>query len=472
MLKMLASVVRNKLTALFLGAAGVGLISVYNSICEFVVSGSNLGVPLNATRRSSELFEEGTTGQIHHFVLVVRTWVLLTAFLSIVLCTLLSPLVSYILFDHEFSHWPQVMTMIPVVVSFLIAEGECAVLKGLRQVRQVAVVESILALSTLLLTVPFYYVMGIRGVVIGLICSGLASVVVHFWFSLRLVPYRVRPFHLGILREGLPMVTKGIPYVLAGLSGAALGMAIPALIKMNGTLADVGYYRVAYAIMVGYAGMAFVALEADYYPRLSSVNADTVRFNETINKQIEVCILLVTPFLIPFVMLMPWIIQLLFTQEFLVASDMMVCAAFYTFLRGIMLPISYSSLAKGDSMLFLVMEVLSNVLMGLLFWWLYSAWGLLGAGISLSLGALYDLAASLLVYGKRYGCRVRRSTWRLCLVQALCLTGAVYACLQTDIVLRYLICSILFVCSFAHSLRLLSRRSDFFHRLANRFCRK
>lgn len=467
-LKMLASVVRNKLTAAFLGGSGMGLISVYNSITEFVVCSSNLGVPLNATRRSSELLEEGDEARLRHFVMVVRTWVLLTALLSVVICSLLSPLVSYILFEQEYSHWPQVMTMIPVVVCFLLAEGECAVLKGLRRVRQVAVVESVIALCTLLLTVPFYYVMGMRGVVVGLICSGLASLLAHFWFSLRIAPYRVRLFDLSVLREGWPMVTKGIPYVLAGVSTAALGMAIPALIQWSGSLADVGYYRMGYALMVGYAGMAFMALEADYYPRLSSANGNAVRFNRTINQQIEVCVLIVTPFLIPFIMLLPWIIRLLFTAEFLVATQMTVMSAFYTFLRGIMLPVSYSSLAKGDSVLFLVMEVVSNLVAGLLFWWLYGHWGLTGAGVALSLSALFDVVCVLLVYGHCYGCRVAASTWRLCAVQGLCLSVAVASCLQSDAWLRYGVGACLFAFSLTYSVRLMSRRSAFFQRMASR----
>lgn len=346
-LKMLASVARNKLTAMFLGGRGVGLISVYNSITEVVVTSSNLGVPLNATRRSSELLEEGDHERLRYFIMVVRTWVLLTAILSVVICSMLSPLVSYILFDCEYSHWPQVVTMIPVVVCFLLAEGECAVLKGLRRVRQVAVVELTIAVTTLLLTVPFYYLMGIHGVVVGLICSGLASLLAHFWFSLRIAPYRVRLFDLQVLREGWPMVVKGIPYVLAGVSTAALGMVILAIIQMAGTLDDVGYYRTGYALMVGYAGTAYMALEADYYPRLSSVNGDPVRFNRTINQQIEVCVLIVTPFLIPFIVMLPWIIPLLFDSEFLVATQMTVMAAFYTFLRGIMLPVFLFFIGQG-----------------------------------------------------------------------------------------------------------------------------
>ena len=85
-------------------------------------------------------------------------------------------------------------------------------------------------------------------------------------------------------------------------------LAIPALILLSGTYSDVGYYRAGYTLMAAYAGMAFVALEADYYPRLSSVNHDTIRLNQTINQQIDVCVLLITPFLILFILTMPIVV--------------------------------------------------------------------------------------------------------------------------------------------------------------------
>lgn len=161
----------------------------------------------------------------------------------------------------------------------------------------------------------------------------------------------------------------------------------------------------------------------------------------------------------------------MFDSEFLVATQMTVMAAFYTFLRGIMLPVSYSSLAKGDSVVFLLMEVVSNLVAGLLFWWLYGQWGLTGAGVALSLSALFDVLCVLLVYGHRYGCRVHASTWRLCAVQAVCLSVAVSCCMQPHAWLRYGMGACLFVLSLAYSIRLLSRRSAFFQRIAARLYR-
>ena len=63
-LKMLVSVARVKLTAYILGGWGMGLISAYSAVSEFLNKASNMGIPLNATRQTSELFEDGTAEQI------------------------------------------------------------------------------------------------------------------------------------------------------------------------------------------------------------------------------------------------------------------------------------------------------------------------------------------------------------------------------------------------------------------------
>lgn len=468
-LKMLLSIARNKLTSIYLGGVGVGLISIYNSISEFLVSASNLGVPLNATRQTSELFEEGTNTQIEHFVMVVRTWVLWTALLATLFCLLCSPLISYFFFEHDWSHFPQVILTAPIAVSFLVAEGECAILKGLRQLRRVAIIESLLAVTTLLLTVPFYYFLGMKGVIFGLIASGAMSVVVHFNFSLRLVSYKVKPFSLNVFREGLPMMKVGIPYVLAGVANSGLGLAIPAILLVNNSMADVGYYKVGWQLAVGYAAMAFVALESDFFPRLSSVNHDIKRMNLAINQQIEVCTLIVTPPLILMALFMPFLIQLLHTPEFLVVTDMALCAIFYTFFHAVSLPLGYCTLAKGDSILFLFLEICYDIIFGVLLFLLYSYYGLAGAGIALSLGSLYDVVIYQTVCGWKYRCFVSRHTWALFGIQFVLLSFTLLTCVISPDEYKYYIGIAIFLMSLSFSVSSLMKRSDIMRRFTHRF---
>lgn len=459
-LKMLVSAARVKLTAYLLGGWGMGLITAYNAVFEFLNKASNMGIPLNATRRMGELFENGSEEEIVHQVMVIRTWVFWSAFLSVLICLFFSPVISYFFFNHDWHRWPVVMLTSLVAVTNIIAEGECAILKGLRQVRKVAVIETILALGTLLCTIPLYYILGIRGVIVGLIACGFLSAVVHFFFSLRLVSYKVKPFSQRTFCEGLPLIKVGIPYVLAGVANSGLQMVIPAIILAHHTMKELGYYNAGWALMFGYAGLVFLALESDYFPRLSSVSSDKNRMNDTINQQIDVCTLILSPLLILLVVFMPFVLRLLFEDEFMVVTGMATLAVFYPFLRCLALPMGYSVLAKGHTIAYLVLEVCYDVFFGLLIWWCYNSFGLIGAGIALSVGALYDLVVYFFYCHIRYGFVFRRSTLLFCIGQLICVLVAVEYCylVSPSLEEKYTAGAIAFVASFSLSIyRLLSR---------------
>ena len=472
-LKMLVSVARMKLTAYILGGWGMGLITAYSAVCQFLNNASNMGIPLNATRQTSALFEEGTDKQIEHQVMVIRTWVLWSALFSVFICLFFSPIISYFFFDHDWNRWPVVMLTSLVAVSNIIAEGECAILKGLRQVRKVAVIETILALGTLLCTIPLYYVLETRGIIIGLIACGFMSAIVHFFFSLRLVSYKVKPLSQRIFFEGLPLIKIGIPYVLAGVANAGLQMVIPAIILAHHTMKELGHYNAGWALMIGYSGLVFLALESDYFPRLSAVSNDEKRMNDTINQQIDVCTLLLTPLLIFLVIFMPYVLKLLFKDEFIVVTGMATLSVFYPFLRCMALPMGYSVLAKGHSIAFLALEVCYDVFFGLLIWWCYNSFGLIGAGIAISVGALYDVLVYFLYCHFRYGFVLRMSTLLFCLGQFACLLVAVEYCflVSPSDKEKYTFGGIAFVVASALSLYQLLNNSDFARQIVSKFKR-
>ena len=469
-LKMLAGLVRRKLTAIILGDWGLGLISAYTAVSEFVNRASNMGSPLNATRVTGELFEKGTERAIAHQVMIIRTWVLWSALLSVLICLFCSPIISYYLFEHDISRWPVVMLISLVAVGNIIAEGECAILKGLRQVRKVAAIETMLSIGTLLCTIPMYYLLGIRGVIIGLIFCAALSAVIHFSFSLRLVSYKVHPFSQKVFEKGLPLIKVGIPYALVSLATSGLNLIIPFIIRSYHTWAEMGQYDAGFSLMISYAGLIFVALDSDYFPRLSSVNNDKLRMNDTINRQIDVCTLMLTPPLILLVVLMPFVLQVLYKEELTVVTGMATLSVFYSFLRCISLPMAYSVLAKGHSIAYLVLEVSYNILFGLLFWWLYTMYGQVGAGIAFSVGALYDVVVYFLYCHFRYGFVFRRSTLLFCIGQLACLLFAVEYCylVSPSEQEKYIAGGIAFIVASSLSLYWLHRRSDFVKRLVGR----
>lgn len=434
-LKILMNVVRNKLASVLLGTAGMGLNAIFMNLAEVINSLTNGGLGFSSVQRISELYETGTDEEIRRFVGVVRTWSLWAALLGGLLCAGLATLLDGYFFGEGESHVPEIVLLSLFVASMPVEAGECSILKGMRQLRRMAGVEAAVALSTLFLTIPVYWLMGLRGVVLSLVLCGWAMALLHLNVTVRLFRYRVHLFSASVMRAGLPLLAKGVPYMLAAIAGSVTTTLV---FESLGKVEEVvGLYKAGYGLMVTYAGMVFVAVEADYFPRLSSVNHDAARMNHTINQQVDVCVLLMAPLLMAFVMVMPWVVRLLYTSEFLPVVTMAQCAAFYMFFRAVTTPVAYTSLAKGDSIVYLIMECIYDaVFVGLLYLG-YSRWGLMGAGAALSVAALFDLLMITSVYGVVYKFRLRRESLLLILPQGLLLALTLGASLSGITVVKY-----------------------------------
>ena len=66
-------------------------------------------------------------------------------------------------------------------------------------------------------------------------------------------------------------------------------------------------------------------------------------------------------------------------------------AVFSMYIKAISLPVSYMTLAKGDSIGYMVLEGIYDVVLVLLIIYGYRHWSLLGTGVALSLSYLFDL---------------------------------------------------------------------------------
>lgn len=433
-LKILMNVVRNKMASMLLGTVGMGLNAIFLNLSEVINSLTNGGIGFSSVQRISELYETGTDEEIRRFVGVIRTWSLWAALLGGLLCAGLASLLNGYFFEAGEDHVLEIVFLSLFVASMPLEAGECSILKGMRQLRRMAGVEAAVALSTFFLTIPVYYVMGLRGVVLSLVLCGWAMFFLHLNVTARLFRYRVHLFSARVVRAGLPLITTGVPYMLAAIAGSVTTALVFTVLD---TQSQVGLYKAGYGLMVTYAGMVFVAVEADYFPRLSSVNHDVARMNHIINQQVDVCVLLIAPLLMAFVMAMPWVVRLLYTSEFLPVVTMAQCAAFYMFFRAITTPVAYTSLAKGDSMVYLLMECIYDaVFVGMLYLG-YQHWGLTGAGVALSIAALFDLLMIISVYGAVYKFRLRRESLLLILPQGLLLALTLGTSLSGHTGLKY-----------------------------------
>lgn len=413
-MNLLASIVRNKLVSLILGPSGLGIVSLYNTAVSFVGNATNLGISFSAVRHVSELHAAGDEEALRRFVRVVRGWSLLAAVLGVLVCCLCAPLLSQSYFQ-TMDGWPTFVWLSPVVGLSALAGGELALLKAVRQLRQVAVQSVLNSLLALLLTVPVYWIWGSRGIVASLLLVALSTWLTTLHFSRKIFPLSPASGGGFALAGGGQMVRLGVAFILAGVCGSIVELVIRTYMMQHGSETEVGLYNAGYVVVITYASMIFTAIDTEFYPRLSAINHLVDKCNEMINRQMETSLLLISPLLTLFLVGMPFILPLLYSYEFLPVVSMAQCAVFSLYMRAMSLPIAYLSLAKGRMWVFLFTDVAYDVVaIGLLIGG-YALDGLRGTGIALSLAAFFDWILVWSVAHYSYGFRMGK--------KALCMLG-------------------------------------------------
>ncbi len=414
-LNVLIGLVRTKLVAILLGPSGMGLASLFNTTVGFVSQATNLGLPISAVRQMSELYDRGDQEAINHFVKVIRGWSLLTALVGMLVCVAIGPFLSQTTFawgDHSL-HF---MLLSPAVGMMAITGGETAILKGMRKLGSIAIIQVLAVVAALAISVPVYYVFGESGIVPVIVMMAFATMVLTLKQSLKLIPLQLRGAK-GMLGEGMEMVRLGVAFTLAAVIGTASEMLIRSYLNVTGDLDVLGLYNAGYMLTITYAGMVFSAMEADYYPRLSAVQHDIEATNETVNRQMKVSLLLISPMLAALIIALPLLVPMLFSGKFLPVVGMAQVAALAMYMKVLTLPVAYITLARGYSLSYLFLESCYFVVFVVLIIVGYQYWGLFGTGLAITLAHVFEY---VLVNGyayKKYGYRSSATVYGYAIVQ-------------------------------------------------------
>lgn len=442
-LNILAGVVRNKFTALFLGPSGMGLLSLFNSASTFLSSACNLGIPTSGVKVIADRLEDGNDSEdcsetgaseetigsggvdeslsgekgvggvaevtvsqaVEESVCLVRSFSALAATLGALLCALLGPLFNVFAFSWG-NHTLHFVLLAPTVFFTILAGGEISVLKALGKLKALAMQASALALLSLFFSVPVYWKLGEKGILAVLFFIAFSQWLLNFRYSRRAVGFRLE-FSKKELLTGAPLVRLGVSFVLAGMVNSGAELLVRAFLDTQGDLEMVGLFNAGVTIVIVYAGIVFSVMESDYYPRLSAVSGTRLdaqvieRRNVIVNRQLEVNVLLMGPIAVVVILALPIGIPLLYDSKFLGMLAMTQVASASMLFKAVYLPIEYLPLSRGESKIFLAQECFCVVLLVLCEMAGYVLGGLtgLGAGIVVAYGVE---TLAVLVFSRLY----------------------------------------------------------------------
>ncbi|MGM9705877.1 MAG: oligosaccharide flippase family protein [Prevotella sp.] len=466
-LNILIALIRNKFVALILGPQGMGLISIYNSTTNLMSNSTNLGIPMSGIKNISESFEQGDTEKINQSVKLIRSWSMLTALLGMFACILLSPVLNDVTFSWG-EHTLHFVCLSPIIALTAITSGEIAILKGTRHLGKLAKISVYNIIGALITSVPIYYFFRDAGIIPSLIIIAGIQMLLTIHMSYRLYPPAVS-LSRNHLNTGCDMVKLGIAFVFAGILGSGADFAIRSFLNNASSLDTVGLFNAGYMMTMTYAGMVFSAMETDFFPRLSAVNGEITKSNTIVNNQIEVSLLLIAPMLVTFIIGLPVILPLLYSKSFMPVSDMMKITIIAMYFRVIKLPIAYTTLARGDSGAYLLLEGLYDIIVVILTVIGFTHMGLVGAGLAMTITTIIDLCIVIGFTHYKYKYVISTSVIKYLSLQLPVGLMAFAASFIVNALVYWLIGGALVLISTLISIRILQSKVSLWNKLVSRF---
>ena len=427
--QILIQIVKSKFIAVLLGPAGVGIIGLYQSGMQLVQNITNMGLASSAVRDVSEAFGLKDYSRINQVITTIRRLVWGTGILGMIALAVVSPILSKISFGNYDYTIPFIVLSVTLLLDQICA-GQKVILQGLRRLTEFAKCSVIGSAFGLLVSVPFYYLLGVNGIVPTLILNSVCALVVSWLYSRRIPVQRVEQAPKETLKQGRMMLVMGISMSLSGIFSTVASYIIRAYIQYVNGVEEVGLFQAGFIIMTTYVGLVFNAISTDYYPRLAAVNKDNLKCQEIINQQGEMATLILAPMLSVCLVFMPVILKILYSDDFLKANDYICWASIGMYLRLAAWVISFSFVAKAESKLFMINEALACCYYVVFSIVGYYLGGLRGIGIAFAFQYLVYLIQVYLIARKRYKFRFSdnfiQTYFSLLIALLLCLSIVLY----------------------------------------------
>lgn len=459
--QILVNVIKSKIIAILLGPEGIGLIGLYQSVLELLKSFTSLGITQSGVRDVSEANESGDFSRISETVSVVKRLVWVTGMSGTIVVILLSPFLSSTTFGDKSYVLPLIVLSITLLID-QISNGQKVLLQGLRRLTNLAKATAIGATLGLLVSIPLYYFYGSKGIVPTLIFNSLSALLLSWYFSRRIKLMYVANSLRATIKKGRTIIIMGVAMSISGMLATFVSFILRSYIRREGSLEEVGLYQAGFLIITTYVGLVFNAIATDYYPRLASINTDNDKCKTIICQQGEIASFILTPLLCICLLFMPYVLQVLYSSEFLAANLYIKWACVGMMFRLAAWGVSYIFLAKAESKLFIINELVGNIYYLIMSIIGYKLWGMSGLGLAFCINYIIYLLQVYVIAHKRYNFSYSSTYIKCFVIQLLLVLLGFSNVLLNDDILMYLLGILIIMISCLYSFLGLNKRIHLF----------
>jgi O-antigen/teichoic acid export membrane protein len=372
-LTIIIGVLTNKYYALYLGPEGLGMIGLFQSFLQLCTLFGGMGISVGIVRSVAGFVTSNNLMQIRAYktamwqlfgisaaVILVSSFVLQ----KIILKFLLPDQNIYALFSIIAASIISIASGIQI--GFINAHHRTATLARITVLSQIAGSALGILIVWVWASAAIPFIM-LTGPVVSLILANLYAPPLEKGVSL---PEDVKSARTQLLKFG-------VPYLASSIVGTGVITMLPFIINNQLGQKDVGYYRAASLLSTGYLGALITALSQDYFPRVSAIRNDRDLLKKTVNQQLTLLIVCVTPLIIIMIIALPTFIQLIFTNSFMPVIKILRWQLIGDVFKLVSWVFAFSILAVAPTRFYLIIESVGGGLLLLL-----STFGILTLGYS------------------------------------------------------------------------------------------
>jgi O-antigen/teichoic acid export membrane protein len=400
--QIIIQIIRSKFIAVLLGPSGMGIIGLFTTTLSLIGNLTGFGLGSSAIRNISEAVCTGDKQRISTVIIVLRRLVWITGLLGAIVTASFSSLLSRVTFGSSEYTYAFIWLSVTLLINQLF-NGQKVLLRGTRKIQYLAKANLYGSVLGLILTIPLYYILGVKGIVPGIIITSLISLALSWFYSRKInLVQNISVSKDQTITEGKSMLVMGFMLSLSSLISVGASYLVRIFISKNGGLDDVGLYNAGFAILSTYTGLIFTAMSTDYYPKLAAESKNNELCKQTINHQTDIAILILAPILVLFILFVHWFIVLLYSDKFVGINEMMQWAALGMFFKTLSWAISFLFIAKGVSKLYFWSELSASIYMISFNIIGYYFGGLTGLGISFLIAYLLYFIQVFFIANKMY----------------------------------------------------------------------
>lgn len=456
----LVSVIRSKMLALWIGPLGIGISGLLSATINVIGSISSLGVETSAVRHIAASYDNQSPDSVAVQASVVRRFALYSGVAAAILAALFSRYLSILTFGDG----SQTLAFVWLSMTLLfkqLATAELVILQGLRKLKLLARAGFFGNAFGLIVAIPLYYYYRIDAIVWALIAGSVMTMVFAFFFSAKIKIKKAKTSNRIFADESLLMLRLGLVMTLSGVMTLLASWGIQVCIGNQSGMQFVGLYNAGFTVLNSYVGILFTAMATDYFPRLSAIAGDVPAERESVNGQIIIGLLLITPIVVLCIPFSNFVLATLFTRDFIDVSLMVSIGMIGMLFRTVSFSLGYLMLARADIRIHIWTAIgfnLSYFALGITGYLLY---GLTGLGIAFALHYFIHFAVLSLIAHFRYKYVFGQdllSTFGTCCVATILAVGLLF---MEDDDPRMICGGVLFVATLLYSANGILKRTGF-----------